>query len=367
MDFSKKKVGMLNFVKDDIKLYPELYTNTDSISNIMCKRDIYKGAKIMTISYDKLLSYTYVKKDPFIKELIEKMNSLNKNISRNSLIALYILCEYLSDQSEWEFYFKTLPTDVSHHFLTFSKTELLNFKSSPIMKKNYKVAIGVQLPRSLTYKQLDDSYQADYKTIKKYVSTIHPIFSKIDMDEFERLFRKCRIWVTSRIFGFYYKGFNESAMVAGADLLNHTTNENTSWKFEETLNSFTVTAKKDIPANTIISDTYGKQKNIYTFLLWYGFIEEDVSFINYPLFNGDTFLSELKWPNINLSKVLLDLEKNDISKPRYYLKSLLLRKIKNYTKSLQKSYGKNKFAIKNGKRLYKLEMKVITAYLKALN
>lgn len=369
MEVYKKKLGMLNFLKKDIKLYPGLYTNNDSISNIMCTKNIPNGTKIMTIPHKKLLSYTYVQKDPFIKDVMEKAKNFNKSISRNSLIALYILCEYLSDESEWEFYFKTLPKDVSHHLLTFNETELLNFKTSPIMKKKiYTNTIGLQTSsKFLTYQQLYDSYHKDYNTLKQCMPNIHTIFSEINMDEFEKLFRKCRIWVTSRIFGFYSKGFNESAMVAGADLLNHNTNENTSWRFEDDLNAFTVTAKKDIPANTIISDTYGKQKNIYTFLLWYGFIEDDVSFINYPLFRENTYLSELKWPDINVSKVLSDLENHNISNSRNYLKSLLLQKIEKYNQALQKSYGKNKFAIKNGRRLYQLEMKVINAYLKALN
>ena len=119
-----------------------------------------------------------MQKDPVIKAVIQKAKNLNKYISRNSLIALYILCEYASDTSKWDFYFNTLPEDVSHHLLTFSDTDLLNFKDSPIMKQNVLTnTLGLQsASKFLNYYQLYDKYQKDYNTLKMCLSEMHPIF-----------------------------------------------------------------------------------------------------------------------------------------------------------------------------------------------
>ena len=60
----RKNPGMLKYLNQNIKLYSGLYTNDDSISNIMCTQDIPQGAKVMIIPYEQLLSYTFSAKRP---------------------------------------------------------------------------------------------------------------------------------------------------------------------------------------------------------------------------------------------------------------------------------------------------------------
>jgi histone-lysine N-methyltransferase SETD3 len=122
-----------------------------------------------------------------------------------------------------------------------------------------------ELKGSFTTKMISDrkiSLRMEYDNICKYV------------DEFKQYhyldFFWARLAVITRIFGFEVKGQKTDGLVAMADMLNHKRPNETSWTFDQSLNSFTITTTKRLLKGSQIYDSYGRKCNSRYFVN-YGF------------------------------------------------------------------------------------------------
>merc|ERR1719261_1492558 len=84
-----------------------------------------------------------------------------------------------------------------------------------------------------------------------------PEFKRFDFNTF----MWCRTAVGSRNFGIVVNGVKRTAMVPFADMLNHYRPRETSWTFNNTQQSFTVTTLKDMRVGQQVMDSYGKKCN----------------------------------------------------------------------------------------------------------
>ena len=83
----------------------------------------------------------------------------------------------------------------------------------------------------------------------------------------------CRTAVGSRNFGITINGVKRTTMVPYSDMLNHYRPRETSWTFDDSQQSFTMTSLAPIAIGQQVMDSYGKKCNS-KFLLHYGFAIE---------------------------------------------------------------------------------------------
>ena len=83
----------------------------------------------------------------------------------------------------------------------------------------------------------------------------------------------CRTAVGSRNFGITVNGVKRTTMVPFSDMLNHYRPRETSWTFDDSQQSFTMTSLSPIKLGQQVMDSYGKKCNS-KFLLHYGFAIE---------------------------------------------------------------------------------------------
>lgn len=118
--------------------------------------------------------------------------------------------------------------------------------------------------------QIDERNQAiesDYAAICE----LDPTFANVcTVDDF----KWARMCVCSRNFGLVVNGVRTAALVPYADMLNHYRPRETKWQFDDSSQSFTVTAIQTIGSGLEVYDSYGQKCN-HRFLLNYGFSVEN--------------------------------------------------------------------------------------------
>jgi hypothetical protein len=149
--------------------------------------------------------------------------------------------------------------------------------------------------------------------IKYDILSEHFNYVIYDMDEFEydaindwcyekfrNLFIRFRIIVGSRIFGYDKNNFEESGMVPYIDMINYSPEPNTTWYFDESIDSFVLKAIEKIPKNNEIYDDYGVKSNA-EFFLYYGFTILDNPCTTLKLNVNGVILEVTKYYNGDLS------------------------------------------------------------------
>lgn len=99
---------------------------------------------------------------------------------------------------------------------------------------------------------------------------VDPSFARFSLERFSW----ARMIVCSRNFGLTVHGVKTAALVPFADMLNHYRPRETSWTFDQSIDSFTITSLGTITTGAQVYDSYGKKCN-HRFLLNYGFAVED--------------------------------------------------------------------------------------------
>ena len=128
---------------------------------------------------------------------------------------------------------------------------------------------------------------------------------------FFKLFLKYRILVCSRVFGYTKNNQDETGLVPYADLFNHSQKSNTTWYFDDSLDSFILKATVPIKKYSEIYDSYGEKTND-ELLLYYGFtIKNDKSsrlYINHSKdvieLDYNTKLSDITNNNIEKTEII---------------------------------------------------------------
>jgi len=167
--------------------------------------------------------------------------------SSHSWLACFLLQEKYKPDSFWKPYIDTLPQHYRNMPIFFEEDELAELKGS------------------FTIKMIEDrkiSLKLEYDNICKHV----PEFSRFHYLEFFW----ARLAVITRIFGFEVNKRKTDGLVAMADMLNHKRPNETSWHFDQGLNSFTITTTKRLLKGGQVFDSYGRKCNSRYFVN-YGF------------------------------------------------------------------------------------------------
>jgi histone-lysine N-methyltransferase SETD3 len=171
--------------------------------------------------------------------------------SSHSWLACLLLQERSNPNSFFKPYLDTLPQ---------------HYRNMPIFFDNDELK---ELEGSFTLKMISDrklSLKAEYDNICASV----PEFSKYHHLEFFW----ARLAVITRIFGFEVGTHKTDGLVAMADMLNHKRPNETSWHFDNGLNSFTITTTKRLLKGAQVFDSYGRKCNSRYFVN-YGFSLEE--------------------------------------------------------------------------------------------
>ena len=220
---------------------------------------------------------------------LERGIKTNRNINENEnvIIIPYKLLITNKSTNDFEFNYE-LPKDI------FSKKKLLILLSlaSEIKNKNsiYKPYIDI-LPKKQELLHLPIFWSDRRKELLKNTSLYNDSINrlqiiKITYDRLCKCVKDFEIQITfdtflylhsivsSRVFCITVNGEKINALVPLGDMLNHSSNQNTKWSFENEINCFTIKATRPILENQSVYDTYGMSKTDSQFLNFYGFCPE---------------------------------------------------------------------------------------------
>jgi len=225
---------------NDLKRWLNINDNLEMVGttnrSIVAKRGINNGDIIMSIPNDKLID------DDKINDINLK-TFYNRVRSKNSILAVNLLNN--ENNINLKPYYNISPKDISNFFYY-----SVNDKLKDLLKSSN---LGKELNSHMAYLQNDANVLKDF--IKGR----------------EEDYFKYRLLVGSRVFSYSKKGKRYSGLVPYADMLNHSSNPNCKWYYNDSTNCFEVKATRDIQQGGEILDSYGNKSNIQ-YYLYYGFI-----------------------------------------------------------------------------------------------
>jgi len=197
---------------------------------------------------------------------IYKLYQIDGIEEANSIIAFYLTKLFFDSNEYWLNYLNTFPTDISEFPVCWNKSEINNLTLTSVMVNNLTDGMANNFTSINSYLE---SIMNDFEIIKEYNEVNH-IIENIDDDNFFSTYFKYRVLVGSRIFGYVKHGVQTSGMVPYIDMINHSIEPNTTWYFDDEIESFVLVSTCVIPKNQEIFDDYGIKNNV-DFLLFYGF------------------------------------------------------------------------------------------------
>ena len=165
---------------------------------------------------------------------------------------------------DWTAYFDTIPETLDH-IPTFWEDDLKYLKGSYLFKR--------VMERNKLIKE-------EFKILRKNLED----FKEFSFYEYQRM----RSLVSSRNFKLTINNDIVSAMVPLADMLNHSNTCQTTWSFNDRLQSYQMLAKAPIKAGDEITDSYGV-KPMDNYFMYYGFVLPDSEvrlFVEFDNFSG---------------------------------------------------------------------------------
>ena len=242
MDKSFDKLKKWLGIKDSLKLFERSQRGIYSTELIEKNKIIIKIKSKFLIEYQK----------------IYKLYPIDDIDEANSLVAFYLTKLVFDSDEYWINYINTFPNDISEFPVCWNKSEI-----------NYLTFTSVSTNGFTNLDSHLESIISDFHIINEY-NKINKIIENIDDDTFFSTYFKYRILVGSRIFGYIKYGNQTSGMIPYIDMINHSCESNTTWYFDDTLDSFVLVSTCVIPKNQEIIDDYGVKNNV-DFLLFYGF------------------------------------------------------------------------------------------------
>lgn len=231
---------------------------------IYTTESIVKGSIIIKIKPKYLLEY----------QQIYSIYPIDNIIEANSLVAFYLTKLFIEKDEFWLPYIKTLPEDLTNFPYFWNEKELKYLKNTSFftsIETNYQTHI--------------ETIQSDFDIIYDY-NVENSIIPNINKDDFFDIYIRFRILVGSRIFGYQKFGNETSGMVPYIDLLNHSSEPNTVWTWDDLSNHFVLIAIKNINKGEELTDNYGNKNNI-ELLLYYGFTigSNSISILSFDINN----------------------------------------------------------------------------------
>ncbi len=239
------------WLKDNGAKFPDLYLKryTGDVRGVHAERRVGPYVCLVQIPV-KCLITDYMGRTE--TDLGRKLFSSNYSLSTPNLIAviIYILTTREDKNHFFQPYYRILPSDYSNFPIFWNKEELSWLTGSPLLED---------------IEERKCNMRADYDEVVR----VCPEFGRFSFEEFLEI----RTAVGSRNFGIVVHGDKRTAMVPYADMLNHYRPRETSWTFDDSKDSFTITSLSPLQAGQQVMDSYGKKCNS-KFLLHYGFAVE---------------------------------------------------------------------------------------------
>ncbi len=243
-----------------------LETNGINMENIKIEMDKYNERKIVSLSNLKnkdvlmyvpnklLIDSEKIKNSPFGPQTLNLFNNetqLVKNIISTAVFMLYSMQNYENYNTFFDPYFDTLPEDLRHIPIFWTRKELTYLKGSHILED-----------------------------IKKRIKMIRAEYNKLcaNLENFKMFsfyeYKRARSLVSSRNFSLNINGVENNVLVPLADMLNHSNNAKTKWYYDNTKKGYMMVLNENIEKGVEITDSYGKKEN-HKYFLYYGFLLEN--------------------------------------------------------------------------------------------
>ena len=230
--------------------FPDLYFKCYSkdVRGVHTRRSVPPYQQIMSIPLKCIITDETGRQTPMGQRLRSVSHQLT--VPNHCQVIVYMMTTMKQGGSFFEPYYATIPTSFENFPIFWSKKELAYLDGSDLVH------------------QIEDrkrNIRSDYDTICRVLPEFR-VFS------FEK-FLWCRTAVGSRNFSIVVNGEKRTAMVPMADMLNHYRPRETSWTYDNSQESFTMTSLKTLYRSAQVMDSYGKKCNS-KFLLHYGFTIE---------------------------------------------------------------------------------------------
>ena len=235
------KINGAVFPDISIKIYGE------NERGIHSKTTIRKNTNLIKIPLDMIIHDGMGEKTPVGFELATKHK--NKINDFSIIMVVVFILTTIKENSFFKPYYDILPRDISNFPIFWDDNDYKLLVGSPIL---YKI------------RRRQNAFVEDYNTI---IETC-PQFSQWSLKEF----LWARTIVGSRNFGINIAGIDRTAMVPLSDMLNHDTNPNVEWRFDNRDMYFKMKTNRRLKGGIAITDTYGNKCNSQYFL-YYGFTQ----------------------------------------------------------------------------------------------
>jgi hypothetical protein len=333
--------------------------------SVLTNKDLKYGDDFFLIPKKLLIMSTSVEKSEvgqIILKLFSNSTTLTKNIINITIFILLSMKGYY-EETFWKPYYDILPKNVKHIPIFWTK-ELYYLKGSPLL---------------LEIRDKVKSTRVEYNKLKN---------SEVPIKEYNITFneyKKIRSLVSSRNFNLSIEGKQSTTMVPLADMLNHNSNADTNWNYNNNLKSYQMTMKNSVKRGNEVSDSYGRKTNDKYFL-YYGFLLSDAKVqlkIKTKSFQGNL---NKNINSIEMENLLNHLRRKHLEPEQKYnygfvdvyneknvmrdFKRILNKMKRKYPRTLS-FYRKNKktgsLNKKNAYTLVYMELSIIEDYIKKIN
>jgi hypothetical protein len=241
----------INWLNENGAEFPDIYFQTykKNERGVHTKHRLSSNETLIKIPR-RLLIYTDMGKRSPWGQLVARQP---QGISGLNLvyICLYMLQD-MHGKNRFKPYYDILPKKLNNFPLFWSKSEKRYLEKSHLIEE---------------LKTRKEVLTKDYHRL----SQIIPQFSSYcSLQKYFEL----RTIIGSRNFGLWIDGKKEATMVPLGDMLNHSSEPDVKWYFEDDVNGFVMNSIKSIPAHREITDSYGSKCN-RSYLIFYGFALED--------------------------------------------------------------------------------------------
>ena len=229
-------------------LYLKKYT--DDVRGVHADRPIASSSQIVTIPV-KLLIHEGMGQKTSVGSRVHNDPTCHIIVPAHTQVIIYLLENLNDKECFFKPYFDILPATFNSFPIFWNEEEMTWLEGSDLVR------------------QIEDrkaNIAADYNAVCRCCPDFGERHTLED-------FLWCRTAVGSRNFGITVNGVKRTTMVPFSDMLNHYRPRETSWTFDDSQQSFTMTSLAPIDIGQQVMDSYGKKCNS-KFLLHYGFAIE---------------------------------------------------------------------------------------------
>jgi len=241
----------INWLNQNGAKFSDIYFQTykKNERGVHTKHKVSSNKQVILIPR-KLLIYTDMGKNTPWGQLVQKQSQRISGINL-VYICLYMLQDMYGD-NHFKPYYDILPKNLNNFPLFWTNKEKGFLENSYLLEE-------IKTRKMVLTK--------DYNVL---VQTIPHFKRYCSLQKFMEL----RTIIGSRNFGLWIDGTKQATMVPLGDMLNHSSEPDVKWSFEEAKDGFVMNSVKTISSHQEITDSYGTKCN-RSYLIFYGFALED--------------------------------------------------------------------------------------------